>query len=402
MAATASSTIRGFLQGPSMSVSDIYANARGLSGYFREKATEIDEARRLPADVVARVREAGLFRLTMPKIWGGPEFTTIEQVEVIEELSRANSAVGWCVMIGCDSGIYSGFLDDDAGRKLYPRLDMSTAGWVWPAGRADRVDGGYRVSGQWMFGSGITHADVVSAGCIVHENGAPARDAAGIPNWRIMLAPASAFEIQDTWHTTGLRGTGSNDYRVSDLFIPEQNSFSFLEPAKRKGPLWRRNNAILPKGAGVPLGVARSTIDLFTEVIQGKIEVPSGRLYKNLARVQSAIADAEMLLGAARSYTFASIERYWKRLEKNEQPTAQERADVWLSNINVCQSSRQIIRMLFDAVGGSAIYSRKSALDLALRDAETWCQHIIGQRRTLEMVGAMLLKSDDARISPLL
>ena len=109
-----------------------------------------------------------------------------------------------------------------------------------------------------------------------------------------------------------------------------------------------------------------------------------------------------MLLGAARSYAFASIERHWKRLEKNEPPTAQERADLWLANINVCQSSRQIIRMLFDAVGGSAIYSKKSGLDRALRDAETWCQHIIGQRRTLEMVGAMILKSDDARVSPLL
>jgi len=402
MAATASSTMPGFLQGPSMSVADIYANARALSGFLRDKAAEIDEARRLPPDVAARVRDAGLFRLTMPKIWGGPELSTIEQVEVIEELSRANSAVGWCVMIGCDSGIYSGFIDDDAGRKLYPRLDMSTAGWVWPAGRAERVDGGYRVSGQWMFGSGITHADVVSAGCLVHENGAPVRDASGAPNWRVMLAPAASFEIQDTWHTTGLRGTGSNDYRVKDLFVPEQNSFSFVEPAKREGPLWRRNNAILPKGAGVPLGVARATIDLFSEMIQGKIEVPSGRLYKNLGRVQSAIADAEMLLGAARSYTFMSIERHWKKLVKNEPSTPQERADIWLSNVNVCQSSRQIIRTLFDAVGGSAIYSRKSALDRALRDAETWCQHIIGQRRTLEMVGAMLLNADDLRVSPLL
>ncbi len=392
----------GPLPGRQLSASDIYANARALSAYFREQSAVIDDARRLPAEVVARVREAGLFRLTMPKIWGGPELSTIEQVEIIEELSKANSAVGWCVMIGCDSGIYSGFLDDEAGRELYPQLDLATAGWVWPAGRAERVDGGFRVSGQWMFGSGITHADVVSAGCIVYENGAPARNSVGAPRWQIMLAPASSFEIQDTWHTTGLRGTGSNDYRVSDLFIPERHSFSFMEPAKREGPIWRRNNAILPKGSGVPLGVARSTIDLFAETIQGKIEFPGGRPYKNLSRIQSAIAEAEMLLGAARSYTFTSIERHWKRLVKNEQPTEQERADLWLSNVNVCQSSRQIIRLLFDNVGGSAIYAKKSAFDRALRDAETWCQHIIGQRRTLEMVGSMLLKSDDARPSPLL
>jgi indole-3-acetate monooxygenase len=392
----------GVLPGPPLSVSDIYANARALSGYLKEQSNACDEARRLPPDVVARVRDAGLFRLTMPRIWGGPELSTIEQVEVIEELSRANSAVGWCVMIGCDSGIYSGFLDDDAGRELYQHLDLATAGWVWPAGRAERVDGGYRVSGQWMFGSGVTHADVVSAGCVVHENGIPAKNKAGAPNWRIALAPAASFEIQDTWHTTGLRGTGSNDYRVTDLFVPERHTFSFLEPARREGPIWRRNNAILPKGSGVPLGVARSTIDMFLEVIRGKIEFPSNRPYKNLARIQTAIAEAEMLLGAARSYSFTSIERHWNRLVKNEEPTEQERADLWLSNINVCQSSRQIIRLLFDSVGGSAIYTRKSAFDRALRDSETWCQHIIGQRRTLEMVGSLFLKSDDTRPSPLL
>lgn len=390
------------LAGPAMSVADIYAGARALHEYLKEKAEAIEDARRLPADVAQRVREAGMFRLTMPKIWGGPELSTIEQVEVIEELSWANSAVGWCVMIGCDSGIYSGFIDDEAGRKLYPHLDMATAGWIWPAGRAERVDGGYSVSGQWMFGSGITHAEVVSAGCTVHEKGKPVWDPNGAPRWRIMLAPAESFEIQDTWHTTGLRGTGSNDYRAAGLFVPEENSFSFTEPAKRDGPLWRRNNAILPKVAGVPLGVARATIELFRDLMEGKSEFPSGRLYKNLGRVQSAIAEAEMIMGAARAYSFSSIERHWRRLEKREEPTEQERADLWLSNINVCQAGRQAIRMLFDAVGGGAIYAKKSLFDRALRDAETWCQHIVAQRRTLEMIGAMLLKSDDVRLPPLL
>jgi alkylation response protein AidB-like acyl-CoA dehydrogenase len=401
-AASASPNASGYQAGPPLSAAEIVANARALSGYFKEQSQAIDDARRLPAEVVARARAAGLFRIAMPKIWGGPEFSTLEQVELIEELSRANSAVGWCVMIGCDSGIYSGYLDDGAARRLYPRLDMVTAGWVWPAGRAERVAGGYKVSGQWMFGSGITHADVVSAGCIVHENGVPVKDGGQTPRWRVMLAPASAFEIQDTWHTTGLRGTGSNHYRAAELFVPEENSFSFNEPARRPGTLWARNNAILPKGSGVPLGVARGTIDLFREMIQGKIEFPSGRPYRNLGRIQSAIAEAEMLIGAARSYTFASIDRHWQRMERGEEPTEQERADLWLSNINVCQSARQVIRLLFDSIGGGAIYTQNSAMDRALRDAETWCQHIIGQRRTLEMVGGFILKSDDFKGSPLL
>lgn len=135
-------------------------------------------------------------------------------------------------------------------------------------------------------------------------------------------------------------------------------------------------------------------IDRVSEAMQSKIEFPGGRPYKNLARIQSAIADAEMQLGAARAYVFAAVEREWYRLEHHEVLTEKERADSWLSRINVAQAAREVIRMLYDAVGGSAIYTKKGPFDRALRDAETLCQHLAFQRRTLEWVGAMLLKSD--------
>jgi alkylation response protein AidB-like acyl-CoA dehydrogenase len=143
-------------------------------------------------------------------------------------------------------------------------------------------------------------------------------------------------------------------------------------------------------------------IDLVSETMQSKVEFPGGRPYKDLARIQSAIAEAEMRLGAARSYVFSATEREWKKLEKREPLTEQERADAWLSRINVAQSARDIIRMLYDTVGGSAIYSKKGLFDLALRDAETWCQHLAFQPRTLEWVGGLLLKSDGPPPFPLL
>ena len=121
---TDQSAAAGLQAGAPMSVADIYANARALSGFLRDKSDEIEEARRLPSEVVARMREAGVFRIAMPKIWGGPELSTIEINEVIEEVSRANASAGWCITIGCDSGFLSAFLDDAVGRKLYPRLDM--------------------------------------------------------------------------------------------------------------------------------------------------------------------------------------------------------------------------------------------------------------------------------------
>jgi alkylation response protein AidB-like acyl-CoA dehydrogenase len=388
------SSVSGPQAGTPMSVSDIYANARGLGAYLKEKSAEIDEARQLPPEVVARVREAGMFRLAMPKDWGGPELSTIEQVEVIEELSKANASVGWCVMIGCDSGFVVGWLDDRVARKLFPRLDMVTAGNFFPTGRADRVEGGYKINGRWPFGSGITHADLAVSTSIIFENGAPVMNASGIQDSRRMVAPASAYEVVDNWYTTGMRGTGSNDFCAADLFIPEEHSWNTLEPAKRENTLWRGPTTFIAKASGVPLGGARAMIDLVSETMQSKIETPGGRAYKDLARIQSTIADAEMILGAARSYVFSAIEREWNRLEHHEVPTEKERADVWLSRVNVAQSARRVIRMLYDAVGGSAIYAKKSPFDLALRDAETWCQHVVFQRRTLEWVGAMLLKSD--------
>ena len=130
----------------SLSASDILSNARALAQRIRDKdlASEYDRLRRLPADIVQEVRDAGIMRMNMPGIWGGPEMSSIEQVEVIEELSKADASVGWCSFIWCDSGIYSGYLDDAVGREMYPRLDMATSGWVYPVGQAHRVDGGYK------------------------------------------------------------------------------------------------------------------------------------------------------------------------------------------------------------------------------------------------------------------
>jgi len=377
-----------------MSAADICANARALGGYLRKKSTEIEETRKLPTEVADRLRQAGMFRLMMPREWGGPEMCPAEQVEVLEELAKANASASWSVMIGCDSGFFAGFLEDAAAREIYPHLDMATAGSAWPTGRAERVPGGYRVTGEWAFGSGITHADVVELNCVVYENGAPVQKGSGIPPTCLLLAPAANVEVIDNWHTTGMRGTGSCNYRVHDLLIPERFMINMRAPARRPGVLWRSFRNFLPKVAGVPLGAARAAIDYAVDVIEQRVEQPSGRAYKSIARVQSVVGEAEMMLGAARSYLFLSMEREWKRLEKHEQPTIAERADSWLSRVNAAQAAREIVRMLYDLLGSTSIYSERSPLDRALRDAETFCQHIVLQRKTLEMAGAMLLEAE--------
>jgi hypothetical protein len=189
-------------------------------------------------------------------------------------------------MIGSDSGFYSAFLDDVAARELWTDIDDVTAGWLFPGGQAVPVDGGFRVSGRWKFGSGCTHADVMVAGCIVmNDNGVPVFGPDGMPVVRTAVARADCFEVIDTWHTTGLAGSGSNDYACQGLFVPVEHTFSLAEPVKRDGPLHAIPGGFLANMQAVALGLARR-----------------------------AIADAQRQHRCAQAYASRSIDDAWTQL----------------------------------------------------------------------------------------
>jgi len=376
---------------------DIKVNVRRLAAEIRQKdlSPGFEGDRKLPQDVVEQLRAAGVFRMNMPRSWGGPEMTSMDQVEVIEELSRADGSVGWCSFIWCDSGLYSGYLDDSVARALYPRLDMAQSGWVYPAVPAERVPGGYRVSGRWIFGSGANHCDMLAAGVIETNHGQPVLDADGSPAWRILLAPRNSYTIEDTWYTTGLRGTGSNDYVANNLFVPHEHSFSFREP-RRDGTLWARPDALLRKMSGVPLGIARDAIDSAIVMLETKSDRLTGVRYRDMTDVRRAIADAEALLSAARAYVFASLQTQWAKLERGATLTPKERADTVLSRQFAFQSGRKVTQMIYDTIGGAAVYA-KNPFDRHLRDMTTACQHIVAQAKSIDGAGALLLGVDDGK-----
>ncbi|HTO07107.1 MAG TPA: acyl-CoA dehydrogenase family protein [Myxococcota bacterium] len=216
---------------------EILESARALAPAVAKRGDEIAKLRRLPGDLVSELKTAGAFRMPMPAAWGGPEMSPRAQNEVVEILSAADASVGWCVMIGSDAGFFGSFLDEAVAREIYPDLDMVTAGLAHPVGRAVRVPGGYRVSGRWAFGSGCTHADVMLAGCLILDGDQPVLGANGLPESRMLLAPSSGFEVLDTWHTTGLAGSGSHDYTTHDLFVPEEHGFSLRAAQAQGAPL---------------------------------------------------------------------------------------------------------------------------------------------------------------------
>jgi alkylation response protein AidB-like acyl-CoA dehydrogenase len=368
----------------------IFAAARNLVPTVSARAEEIAAQRRLPLDLVAQLKRAGVFRMPMPRAWGGPEMTPRAQTEVVEILSAADPAVGWCVMIGSDAGFYAAFLDEAPARTLYPDLDAVTAGMLQPAGRATRVSGGYRVSGRWAFGSGCTHADVMIGGCLVMDGGAPVLDARGLPTWRVMMAPASSWTVLDTWYTTGLAGSGSNDYTADGLFVPEEHSFSLLEKPRRSEPLYAFNGMFFANMHGVPLGLARRAIDAVTKLAHEKVMMPELVRMKDVPRVRAALARAEMQLGAARAYTYETLDAVWECLNERGELPRELRVALSLSRIHAFRVAREVMQAMVDTAGASAIYAT-SPLDRLLRDAITMSQHVVAQDRLVEMIGALLV-----------
>lgn len=365
---------------------EILARARALAPALRARAEEIERARRLPPDVVESLRATGVFRMGFAHDWGGPELSSIEQTEVIEALSYGDAAAGWCAMIGSDTGLYASFLARDVAERMFPVLDMVTAGLLFPSGRAEIVPGGYRLTGRWQFGSGITHADWVISGAFRYRDGTPEPGPPGIPHGSVLLmVPRSDVEVLDTWHTTGLAGSGSCDYTITDVFVPVERTFTFADI--RGGPaVLAQPEVHMRNMPGVALGIARAALDHASEAA-----VAAGRL--DDYRTQITLADCEADFAATRHGVYGALRRQHDVLAAGgtlDDLTPLERAALPLSRRHAFRTARSIVTRLYDLSQTSAIY-RPSPLDRWLRDTTTMCQHIVAQDRILQTAGAHLL-----------
>ncbi|MFE1589734.1 acyl-CoA dehydrogenase family protein [Streptomyces sp. NPDC059402] len=373
----------------SFTAEEILARARAVAPRLRERAEDVENNRQLPPDVVALLRGTGVFRMALPKAWGGPELDAVQQTEVIEALAQGDASAAWCAMIGMDTPIYAGFLGEDVAGRLLADPDTVTAGAIMPMGRAERVPGGYRVTGQWHFGSGITHSTWVVGGVLVTRGGELEPGPPGAQgNWRVIVAPVEDFEIQDTWYTTGLAGSGSRDYRTENLFVPEEYTFSFAAP--RVTGAAATPDAVLRNMPGVPLGTARAAIDHVRRLATTRIDRTTGTPWPENYRVQTAVAQAEMDLSAARYAVYGSLREQWEILEAGDVPTRDEQVATVLARVNAFRTARSVVASLFDVVATSAVY-RPSVLDRALRDLNTMCQHVIAQDQVIQSAGAHLL-----------
>jgi indole-3-acetate monooxygenase len=365
----------------------ILANARAIAPVLREEADEGERIRRLTPRTVEALRSAGTFRMFRPRAWGGPEVDVPTQIEVFETLAQADGSAAWCAMIGGSGSFMTRFLDDAVGRDLFRDPDTIMAGWAMPAGQLHTVDGGYRLSGRWSFGSGCNHADVMMAGAVVFTDGQPVAGSDGIPQARIAMLRADQCEVLDTWYTTGLAASGSHDYTIDDLYVPHEQTWAWGEVG-REGPLYAWPGLFATGHLGPPLGIARAALESAEVVVAEKELMPEMRPARNDPRVWTGISRAQAIVGSARSYAYDVAGDFWDTLVAGDEPSRRQRAALAGAYVHTVHTCRDAVELLADILGTASIY-RTSPLERHRRDLAVIAQHLTAQPRFLEMIGGL-------------
>ena len=357
---------------------------------------EIERERRLPAPLVERLRDLGFFSLWLARSLGGPELNLTDFVRVIEALARSDGSVAWCATNAGAYSRFSGFLPGPVARRIFAEERAAVAGNMGPLGRAVPVPGGYRVTGRWPYGSGIMHSDWVLGGCFVADDEASRRGPDGAPDARIVFFPAAAAEVIDTWDVGGLRGTGSHDYRVADLFVPEDQVASRTgDDPRLPGPLYAlpRNVAFGVTIAAVPLGIARAALDAVRDLGAAKTPRIGSTVLRERPAVQAAVGRAEATLRAARAFLFEACDDAWATAASGTPLTLEQRAVVRLACAQAAEAAKAVVRAAYDAGGGTAVYEG-CPLQRCFRDAHAAAQHLQVQDGNFETGGRVLLGLD--------
>jgi len=366
------------------------------------RSDEIEQARRLPADVVELMKPTGAFRLYVPDDLDGPGVTACESLEVIEELAYHDGAAGWCAMIGSTTSLMSSSLPDEHARELFGSRDAIGGGFAMPQGRATQVDGGLRVSGRWSWGSGGQHCTTVGGGCfVVDETGKPTPREDGLFAPFVFFDPADV-EFIDNWHVSGLSGTGSGDYQVTDVFVPEGRW------AEIGGHTPVRDNTLsrLPFyglfacaiGASA-IGIGRRAIDELVALADTKKPQGSSRPLSNRTQAQADVAIAEAKLRSAWSFMNSVLNDSWQAALADETPTVEQKRLLRMSATHATQTAAEVAELMYKVGGGASVY-KTSMLQRAFRDVFVATQHAMVAPRVFETVGRIRfgLETDTLRL----
>lgn len=381
-----------------MTITSPAQQIQALMPRIRERREEIEGARELPRDLVQALISTGIFRMGVPRAIGGDEGDPLDAMRVIEAVAAADGSAGWCTMLGIGFGTVAGYMRDAGAREVFADPCLPGALVAEPAGAAIPADGGFRVSGWWKFASGITYATWVVAGCVVMEGDRPRMMPAGMPEVVHAVLPVRDVQIHDTWHVSGLCGTGSNDFGCADVFVPHDRVLSLFNPAGyRPEPLYQMPvlTLVATTIAAVGLGIARAAIDELTELAPSKMPAMSVRPLADKPVTQVKVARAEGALGAARSYLYDTLDDVWETVSSGGQPTMRQRSLCRIASVQAVETAAWVTRTMSTLAGGTSVYST-SSLQRHARDADVLTHHFTQSPQVWEDAGRVLMGFEPA------
>lgn len=362
------------------------AIAADLGALAAKHAKEGDALRRLPPALADAFLRHDVYRMMLPQDLGGAAMDPLDYIDLVEEIAVIDGSTAWTLAIAIGSGLYVGYLPPERGRTLSADRDCGIAGAYTPFGQAERVEGGYRVSGRWGWASGVDQARWMVFGFTVASG-----EAGGPAEVRQGLAPREAFRVIDNWHVSGMRATGSKDYEVENLFIPADMTFRmFLGDPGHPAPVFRLPGAIFCAAvASVALGIARGAAGGLTEIAVTKRAFPGRPPLREQPFAQYAVAKAQALAESGSVYLRQAIEVIWRSVQRGEAVTPEQRARARRACVQAAEASAEAVDLCCRAAGGHVLFESQP-FERRLRDVRAAIAQIVLQRSAMEDVGRVM------------
>jgi Acyl-CoA dehydrogenases len=379
-----------------VTVDSLLDRVKEIAPIIREHAAEAEQKRRLSRPVVDAMLKAGFYSMSRPKMFGGLEVDPITMFRVVEEVARHDSAAGWNLQLSVAANCQLAWLPDEGAAEVmnsHPNTIIATS--FTPGRQAIPVDGGYRLTGQWPFVSGCHDCHWFFFLPQIMDGDQPRLNDQGTPVQRFMFLPAEKAKILDTWHTLGMRGTGSDDVVVSDLFIPERHTAPLApleKPGKAyQGPLYRLTIWVpIALLAPPALGIAHAAIDDLIGLARTKTPSFTGSSLGRRQVIQRQVAEAEAKLGAGRAYLYETFQENWEAVVQGAEINLDRKMKMQLAISHAVACAAKAVDLVYVAAGTSSIRNEYK-FQQYFRDVHTITQHAFGSASRYESVGAPML-----------
>jgi indole-3-acetate monooxygenase len=375
---------------------DDLARVQRIAATIEAEAEASERRLRLTPTLQAALHREGLFRLLLPRPFGGFETDPPTFFQVIEEVAKHDASTAWCLCQGNGCAMAAAYLDPEIAREVWGRDPEAVLAWGPGAKSQAIVEGdGYRLTGRWAFVSGGRHANWLGGhATVIEADGSPRRDADGEIVVRTLLLPASAATWIDAWDVLGLRGTGSDSYEVKDLFVRHDHSFIRDDPAelRYRAPLYLFPQMSLYASGfcGTALGIARAMLDAFTELAVDKRPRLARHTLRDTGMVQYEVAQAEARIRAARALVRSELRDIWQEAVATKALSIANRMRIRLATTFAIHEAKAAADTAYDLAGATAIFIGND-FERRFRDIHTVTQQQQGRKAHLQSVGAFLL-----------